>query len=167
MNRIAIGHFFRAGTMLPLITSAACVKVSFGCLELDGPCSPDGGSTRAYATRFYVLGFPADRVDRSTVLSSGGYRGVLHVGDAISLQLMIAVGDTTSGNGLPIQVVAWELPDSSAARIENAANGAGILMATKAGRVSSIIAQSVPYAEVSACDAEKSCWRVTEIEIVP
>jgi len=43
----------------------------------------------------------------------------------------------------------------------------GILMTTSVGRVPSIIAESVPYADVSACDARKYCWRVTEIDIVP
>jgi hypothetical protein len=153
---------------LALGFATACIQYTAPdfCLELDGPCSGSGYNYN-YTTRFYVLGFPADRVDR-TATPSGTYRGVLHVGDAFPLQLMLAIGDTTTGTGVPVQGVNWTLADSTAVRLENSANGAGILMALRPGRVTlPVVADHTEYSELWSCNDQKQCWPVTEIEVLP
>jgi len=80
---------------------------------------------------------------------------------------MIAAGDTTDGAGLPIQGTRWALADSSAAQIASAANGAGMLTTVAPGVVTSILVNDVPYREITSCDAQKRCVRVTEMDILP
>jgi hypothetical protein len=106
-------------------------------------------------------------VDHSAPLPAGGYRAVLHVGDTVPLQLMLAVGDTTDGSGPPTQAARWALADSAAAHIESAANGAGILIADAPGVVTFVIVNDQPYHAFTSCDAQKQCVRVTEIDILP
>jgi hypothetical protein len=161
------GHIRFPVAVLALLASGSCGHYSAPnfCFEIDGPCPGQGNG--GYTTRLYVLGFPTDRVDHTTTLPTGSYRGIIHVGDSFPLQLMLAVGDTTAGSGLPVQSTRWALPDSSAAHIEATANGSAILTAIAPGIVTGFVVDGQPYNAVLSCDAQKQCFRVTEIDVLP
>jgi hypothetical protein len=158
------GRIVRA-LLAMLSLAGACGQITSPdfCLDIDSSCSGSHYGNGS-AIRYDVVGFPMDRVDRSTALSDGGYRGTVHVGDTLSLHLSRSVNESVvSGVQVP---ASWEIADSSVAHIVPAADGGVLVVAVKTGTLPSLSANTAWYHDVFACDTT-TCMRVSQVEVLP
>lgn len=148
-------------TWMLALLAGACVSPDFGSACIMGPCG--GGYHLTHET--YILGFPADRVDRSnTHPGDGGYWGRVDVGDTVRFHLVRAPSDKSPTAEPPdtIRPVSWMVSDSTVADIASAPSGQGILVARSPG-ATRVLANDQHFV-LWACE-DGGCSRVSEIEV--
>lgn len=92
---------------------------------LSGPCFRN--DTQALRSDLKVIGFPYDRLDRSRLGPSGGYFGVLHVGESFVM--------TLEGRGFRDVVgLEWRSRDSQIVRVEAATTMTAVARAVGTGQ---------------------------------
>jgi hypothetical protein len=123
------------------------------------PCgAPSGGSNLS------LVGFPPGRVDRTT-LHTGGYHGVLHVGDEVTLHLERSAG--TVGSPVDtVRAVAWALTDSAAASIVVQPGGGALLSARAPGPVGYVKTNGT-FERMLACTPTRICDVLSGIDVLP
>ena len=129
------------------------------CLEIDGPC------TSGPATVSFITGFPLRNVDQTTAMPFGGYRGVLHVGDTVSLYLVRGEHVETYQAADTVRNVQWAIDSGTAAQLTTQSDGGARLVGRVAGQVGMISANgnAVQY----ACKFGSMCASISRIDVVP
>ena len=149
-----------AWLVVPLLCACFDVPITGSCGFFDASCSPTSTSLNV---RVFISGFPSERVDRTTTAGVDSYRGTLHVGDTVSLRLLVQIDSTAPS---PVTIVKWELADSAIAHVTSDSGGIGRLTAIAPGRLPALVANGTSR-EVVACYARNVCTTVTEIDVVP
>ena len=157
-----------ATSLLLLVICGACDGVPSGlCMDFESGCSGGSRGIVQQASRFYLSGFPVDRVDRTPIVGTDGYRGTLTVGDTVWFRLYFVLSDHVGGDGataVPIQT--WAIADASVATVSREADGAVRVVATRPGELLPLVANEAWYSEVYACAAQNACRKVTDIIVV-
>jgi hypothetical protein len=142
------------------VLALACESTS-GCLEIDGPCL-----STTPVPRTFILGLDPATLDRSAPVNANGYRAILPVGATVTLRAVRdAAGEVTQASDT-LRTVTWVLSDASSASLTPSADGTAQLVATKVGRVGTILANgsSVLYACTTA--TLRACSAVGAIDVV-
>jgi hypothetical protein len=158
-------HCLVAGVVLVLGTGCGQFTDPHFCLDIDSSCST-GGYGGGSAIRYYVVGFPANKFDRSTTAPGGGYRGTMHIGDTLTLRLTMTETESIAA-GVSVPAYRWDVMDSSVAQIMTNGDGSGTITALGPGTLSPVAANTTWYSDVYSCDAHGECARVSEIVVVP
>ena len=127
------------------------------CINIDGCSSGQSGYD------IYIVGFPYDRVDRSTTTPDGAYQGRVAVGDTFTLQLVRKRGTSLTPVDT-IRVDRWEVTDSAVAGISSRPWGAGFFTAKAPGAVA--VVADWRYTQLWACQGQ-GCSRVGQIVVTP
>ena len=148
------------------------------CGEPFGPC--DGSSSPASSTptsrnaeTMVIRGFPNDQIHYSESNPSE-FRGWIHVGQAVSLNLMSIKGEARYSVDTLRVAATWRVDDSTAARITSGPGGEGMLIGLQPGRVAPIYANGASWS-VYACDRQLGslayspvdCTHIVEISVIP
>jgi len=152
-----------AWLLVPLLCACFNVPIAGLCGDFESGCSSSGLGSSSASWRVFISGFPAERVDRTTVAGLNGYRGTLRVGDTVTFRLVVQI-DSVSPS--PVTIVKWELADSAVARITSDSGGVGTLTAIAPGKLLPLVANGTAYSQVFACDARNVCAAVADIDIV-
>ena len=144
-----------------VVVAAACTSNN-GCLEIDGPCP--GPRTPAS----FILGFPTASVDLvSGPINGSGSRGVMHVGDTVTLHLVRdSIGEVLTASDT-IRAVTWSMSDQSAASLVPVSGGAALLIGKAPGRVGLVIANglTVMYS-CGPISGSRGCAPVGAIDVI-
>jgi hypothetical protein len=109
----------------------------------------------------YLVGFPRSWLDTTTI--SGGVRGVMHVGDTVTLYAIAAVNFPSD----TLQTVDWSV-DIATARITMRSDGGITLQATTVGpvfvRTGSLVAV---WSSCAIIARRYTCTNVDEVDVVP
>jgi hypothetical protein len=137
---------------MQLVSSPRCIPIAIGdCgtpVVIPGPAA-------------YLVGLPRSWLDSTTI--SGGVRGVMHVGDTVTLYAIAAVNFPAD----TLQTVDWSV-DTATAQITLRSQGGVILQATSVGPVSvhtgSLVAT---WSSCAIIAGQYTCTNVDEVDVVP
>jgi hypothetical protein len=144
---------------------AACDPITLPCIDFEGngACGHGGGGFPP--VQGYIIGFPTTKLDTSATQPSEA-RGVLRVGDSITLYVVTASGFPNPPFDTLTNVVWYT--DTSTAQISTRADGGRTLVAKAPGRL--VVAPAGVDAAVWACDIVQSvygCSLLGEIDVLP
>jgi hypothetical protein len=136
---------------------AACGSQHW-CFEIDGPC------TSGPTTVSFITGFPVDKVDHTTAVAFG-FRGVMRVGDAVSLYVVRGDQADITSAADTVRGVQWAIDSQTAAQLTMQLDGGARLVAKSVGQVGMITANgsAVQY----ACKFRNECSLISQIDVVP
>ena len=141
--------------------SASACDSSSGCFEIDGPCL-----STSPVPRTFIFGLDPATLDRSAPVNGNGYRAVLPVGTSVTLRAVRdANGEVTLATDT-LRTVTWTLTDASSATLTPAADGSAQLVATKIGRVGTILANGTSILYACTTAALRACSAVGAIDVV-
>jgi hypothetical protein len=141
-----------AGCEMPTFSVPICWD-DFGCGSTWGTSGPTA----------YIIGFPTAKLDSTAMATGGGVRGLLHVGDTITLYVVSSVNFPSD----TLRTVDWSA-DIGTAQISVRSDGGMTLVATALGQV--IVSAGNSGAVWSACDTVAgvfTCTTMGEIDVVP
>ncbi len=142
------------GCQMDMFSGPAMCWDSFGC------GSPPGGIGGPAA---FIMGLPRAKLDTTAIATRGGARGLLHVGDTVTLYVVSA----TDFPNDTLRTVGWSA-DTSTARISVRSDGGLTLVATALGQVT--VYTGDIGAVWSSCETVASvstCTNMGEIDVIP
>ena len=140
------------GCEMPTFSVPICWD-DFGCGSTWGTSGPTA----------YMIGFPTAKLDTTTIASGGAARGLLQIGDTITLYVVSSVNFPSD----TLRTVDWSA-DTTTARISVRSDGGLTLAATALGQV--LVYAGDLGAVWSACDTVAgvfTCTTMGEIDVVP
>lgn len=139
-----------------------CEMPNFSGLTCWDDFACGGGSGGVPGPTYYMIGFPTAKLDSTTIATGGGARGLLHVGDTITLYV---VSSTNFPNDT-LHTVGWST-DTTTARISVRSDGGMTLVTTALGQV--MVNTGSIGAVWLACGTSAgtyTCTTMSEIDVV-
>jgi hypothetical protein len=149
---MCLAAFSLVGCEMPMFSGGTCWD-SYGC---------DGSPWGIPGPSAYIVGFPAAKLDTTAIATGGGMRGLLQVGDSITLYVLDAANfpDDT------VRSVGWSA-DTATARIAERADGGLTLVATASGPVQVYTAVGAVMAYCPSAANTYGCVAIAEIDVSP
>jgi hypothetical protein len=140
------------GCEMPTFSGGTCWD-SYGC---------DGFKGGFPGPSAYIVGFPAAKLDTTAVATGGGMRGLLHVGDSVTLYVLYVANFPND----TLRSVGWSA-DTNTARIAVRADGGLTLVATASGPVQVYTDMDAVMAFCPSALSAYACVGIGEIDVSP